>query len=120
LPTPPDSNDKVNFRVRADAFLSKLPIFADKLNTYAREANSLKDEMNNIRDETNSYKNETLNYKNVAYGYKVAAEDAANEIKSYVIPDGTTYSKDEIDNQLSEITRVQVAQQIILSYLQQN
>jgi hypothetical protein len=47
LPTPPDSNDKVNFRVRADNFVGALPDFGNKINQWATEANFVEDEINN-------------------------------------------------------------------------
>ena len=118
LPTPPSSTDKADFRVRADGFLGALPTLSDAINQFGIQANYLKDEVNNARDTTLTYKNDAENTKNFTYGYKVEAVNAANDIQNYVIPSETTYSTNEIDIQLSEITRVQVSYQITLSYLQ--
>jgi len=101
-----------NFIETAEKFLNTLPTWSSELNNFGRQANNVKDEMQILH-------NETLNYKNIAYGYKVDAVNAWNKIQCYTIPTNATYNKDEIDKQLNEITRVQVAQQIILAYLQQ-
>jgi ABC-type transporter Mla subunit MlaD len=107
-----------DFIQTADKFLKQLPTFCDEVNTAIKQINDTENKLNNIKDETNSYKKETLNYKNTTYGYKLEAVNAANRAEAVVIPTEATYNKDEIDAQLSEITRVQVAQQIIISYLQ--
>jgi len=108
------------FRKKADIAWRDLATAIPQMNQWAIEANNLRDEVNDLRNDTLNYKNTTLNYKNLTYGYKVDAVNAWNNIKGYVIPNEATYNKDKIDKQLSEITRVQVAQQIILAYLQQN
>jgi len=106
------------FRQKADIAWNDLAIVIPQINQWAIEANNLRDEVNGLRNDILNYKNIILNYKNITYGYKVDAVNAWNKIQGYTIPTNATYNKDEIDKQLSEITRVQVAQQIILAYLQ--
>ncbi|PAF46344.1 hypothetical protein BKH46_07695 [Helicobacter sp. 12S02634-8] len=43
LPTPPSTQDALNFAQRADAFMEALPKFQEELNVFAQEGNALKD-----------------------------------------------------------------------------
>ena len=58
------------------------------------------------------------NWKNLTYAYKVDAERARNEINGYVIPTNATWSKENLDSAFSEVSRVLVAHEIVISYLQ--
>ena len=102
-----------DFIETADKFLNQLPDMATQMNNFANQANSLKDEVNTFR-------NQTQDYKNLTYGYKVDAEQARNEIKSYVIPENATYSKDDLNAYFDEIIRVQTAQQIAITLITNN
>ncbi len=46
LPEPPTSTDASNFRERADAFVSALPVLGEELNTFAQQANELEETVN--------------------------------------------------------------------------
>ncbi len=124
----PNTQSPDEFEEKTTVFLNNdLPTFINEANDLAEDltgkwsnVNYWTNQANDWKNETLSYKNDAENAKNTAYGYKVEAVNAANNIQNYVIPSETTYSTNEIDAQLSETARVQVAQQIILAYLQQN
>ena len=102
-----------DFIETADKFLNQLPDMAVQMNNFANQAN-------NLRNEVNNFRNQTQDYKNLAYGYKVDAEQARNEIKSYVIPENVTYLQSDLDVYFDEVLRVQTAQQIAISFLINN
>jgi len=58
---------------------------------------------------------------NSAYAYKTDAESAANAIKSYVIPEEATYSKDDLDSNhnslLTALTATQAQVSTIANFL---
>ena len=105
------------FRQKADIAWNDLANMAGELNNYKDQANSLRDDVNSWYLSVEKWTNDTLNYRNQAYAYKIEAVNAANSIKSYVIPDEATYGKDEIDVMLNGLLTQIVAQQAQISIL---
>jgi len=99
------------FRKKADIAWHDLSVAIPQMNSWATQANDL-------RDEVNKFHNDVNNWKNLTYGYKVDAEKARNEIKGCVIPTNATWSKENLDNAFSEVSRVLTAHEIVISYLQ--
>jgi len=106
-----------DFIQTADDFLNQLPDYSSDLNNWASQANHLRDEVNGFKDDTYSYMNTTLDYKNLAYGYKTDAENAANSIKNYVIPEEATYNQNALETALNGLLTQAVAQQAQISIL---
>ena len=118
LPTVAGRYDN-DFIETADSFLNKLPNWSGDLNNWASQANHVRDEVNGFKDTTYSYMNTTLDYKNLAYGYKTDAENAANSIKNYVIPEEATYNQNALETALNGVLTSVVTLQAQISILKQ-
>ena len=84
------------------SFFTCLENACDKVKQYALDALSYLNNTINARDETLQAENNTLNYKNSAETAKNEAISAKNETQNIadniVIPDGATYTKEEVEN----------------------
>ena len=103
----------VDFIETADKFLNQLPDMSVQMNNFANQANIVHDEMN-------TYREYTTNYKNKAYAYAQEAQKASNDIKNYVIPNGTTYDLEALETALNDLLTQNVAQQLQLNIMKDN
>ena len=99
-----------DFIETADKFLNQLPDMSVQMNNFANQANKVHDEMN-------TYREYTTNYKNKAYAYAQEAQKASNDIKNYVIPNGTTYDLEALETALNSLLTISVAQQTQITIL---
>lgn len=79
IPIPPNSQDSVNFNVRADDFLASLPTLTGELNSLKTQLNTFGLETNTIKDEINT---------------NLTAVAAVANITKWI--SGTTYSEGQV------------------------
>ena len=98
-----------------DSNVPQLQTLGQQINSMTNEANSTVVDMNSIKSSVDSYKTSTYNYMNTTEGYKDEALGAKNDILGYVIPNGTAYSVEQVDENLNTTLTIMVENSYLLS-----
>ena len=117
VPLRSEEQSEVQYRIKVENFLKLLKQFSKDLLSLVSQLNSFIGFAKSAETETKAARNDAINAKNEAYAYKTEAQLAAEEIKSFVLPNDATYSKDAIDAMFNSILTQVVAQQAQIAIL---
>ena len=104
---------------RADAtyvWTTILPVIKS-MNTAIAYFNSDVRDTNDAKNTTLEYRNDTQNFRSESLSARDRAESAANRAEAVIIPDGATYSFDDLESALNGLLTTSVAQQAQISIL---